>query len=65
MTKPKYTDGPWLAVPTGTVMQGYSQPVGIIQKDNPNLIAGIFGDVQLGKEGAAEANAALKKAGVQ
>lgn len=46
-------------------MQGYSQPVGIIQKDNPNLIAGIFGDVQLGKEGAAEANAALKKAGVQ
>lgn len=52
------TPGKWHYAPTGKVMQGYSQPYGIMQEGYENLVAGVFGDVKGGKE-VAEANARL------
>lgn len=53
-----HTPGPWLSAPTGEVMSGYSQPFGVMQSGQKNLIAGCFGDGTGGHE-AAEANARL------
>jgi len=49
---------PWAAHPTGKGMQGYEQPIAIVQEGAANMIAGVFRDVQ-GGEAVAEANAAF------
>lgn len=58
MSNAKPTPAPWLVVPTGIRMQGYVQPLGIVQVATANLVAGVFGDVQGGID-VAEANARL------
>lgn len=58
MTALRHTPGPWLSTSTGEVMRGYSQPFAISQSGQPNLVAGVFGDVEGGEE-VAKANARL------
>ncbi len=49
---------PWGVRQTGPVMAGYTQPLAIVQDGEPNIIAGIFGDVAGGLP-VAQANAHL------
>ncbi len=54
----KATARPWQCAPAGAQMEKYSQSFAIIEKGKPNLIAGLFADVNGGEE-TAKANAAL------
>lgn len=51
----KHTKEPWHAAPTGSVMQGYGQPFGVVQYSQSILVCGCFGDIPGGHE-TAEAN---------
>lgn len=52
----KHSPTPWKTGMTGSKMQSYGQPFAILQRDEENLIAGVFGDVRGGRE-VSEANA--------
>lgn len=59
----QHTPGPWGVFPAGDTMKHtYSQPFAIGQVGQPNLIAGVFGDVRGGMV-VADKNADLIAAG--
>ncbi len=63
-TEVKHTPGPWGMSIAGKTMATYSQSHAIYQEGRPNLIAGIFYDVEGGIE-TAKANARLIAAAPQ